>query len=173
MYYYTYEPTLGEKIKDFFYLLGEVFISTHTIGLEMMREQSLFSMIFGILLTLIILACDAFFVFLFYLLIRSIWIKIRTKKTICHSVKAKIIGKNYRSAHTTMTPVSAGKVTVMSPTHHPEQFNVTVQYKDMSETFDDEDLYNSCKKNDSISLILIEKFDKKGKLIEATLDLPE
>lgn len=43
----------------------------------------------------------------------------------------------------------------------------------MTERFNDEDLFNQYKEGDAIPLILIEKFDKKGKVIERILELPE
>ena len=55
----------------------------------------------------------------------------------------------------------------------PEEYLVTIKYKDISKTFDNKRLYESVKEGDSIRVILYKKYDEDGKLIKQTLQLPE
>ena len=88
------------------------------------------------------------------------------------SVTATITDKEYKKTYTTMMHITTGKTTTLIPQIYPEKFLVTVEYQNLTETFDDEDLYNSVDCGDSIEIILYKTFNKKGKLLDESLKLP-
>ena len=88
------------------------------------------------------------------------------------SVTATITDKEYKKTSTTMMHITTGKTTTLIPQIHPEKFFVTVEYKDLTETFDDEELYNSVECGDSIDITLYKTFNKKGELLDESLKLP-
>ena len=88
------------------------------------------------------------------------------------SVTATITDKEHKKTYTTMMHITTGKTTTLIPQTHPEKFLVTVEYQNLTETFDDEDLYNSVDCGDSIEIILYKTFNKKGKLLDESLKLP-
>lgn len=59
------------------------------------------------------------------------------------------------------------------PQVFPEEYSVTISYEDISETFDDQDLYESVEKGDKIKMILCKYYDEDGNLIKQTLQIPE
>ncbi len=59
------------------------------------------------------------------------------------------------------------------PHHHPAEFLIYVEYNEITETFDNEQIFKQYKKGDSIPLILIENIDKNGMPIKQKLELPE
>lgn len=55
----------------------------------------------------------------------------------------------------------------------PAEYLVTISYEDISETFDDQTLYESVKEGDTIQMILCKDYDEDGNLIKQTLQFPE
>ena len=88
-------------------------------------------------------------------------------------VTAKVVEKNYRGAYTTYIPIKVGKVTTMSPQHHPERYEITVEYEDITETFDSEEWYNLVEEGEEIEVILYLGYDKDGELLKKDLFLIE
>lgn len=124
--------------------------------------------ILGLGLVILLLALYIFIIYGIYVLIRRISIMIRTKKVKYYNVVGKVVDKEYISGYTSFT--MSGRVVV--PSYHPEEYNVYVQYKDVSEVFDDKKLFNRYKVNSKIPLVLIRKLDNKNKIIEQILRLP-
>ena len=169
---------------NFFAFLIELFIQFHTMGFEMLGElgwqyrfyglgyviMNLFLALLSIVLALLV---DAFILNGIYCLIRRIWITIKTKEIKYYNVSGIVIDKIYHPARTTNTTVSTGKTIISVPQHHSEQYIVRVNYQDITEDFYNESLYKRINVNDNISLVLIHKLDRKNKIIEATLELPE
>ena len=81
----------------------------------------------------------------------------------------------YKSSYTTFITIynSQTKSTTLIPIIHPEQYFVTITYKDISETFDSKSLYLSVKEEDKINMILINYYDGEDNLVKQTLKLPE
>lgn len=90
-------------------------------------------------------------------------------------VSATVSEKLYKSSYTTFITIynSQTKSTTPIPIIHPEQYFVTITYKDISETFDSKSLYLSVKEEDKINMILINYYDGKDNLVKQTLKLPE
>ena len=84
-------------------------------------------------------------------------------------VTAVVLEKEHRASYTTYTPMRVGKVTTMMPQVHPEKHYVTVQFEDMTETFEDEDLYERVKKGDKIEIYLYRGYDENGVLVRKEL----
>ena len=103
--------------------------------------------------------------------------------TVCQSIKsqkkfevsATVSEKLYKSSYTTFITIynSQTKSTTLIPIIHPEQYFVTITYKDISETFDSKSLYLSVKEEDKINMILINYYDGEDNLVKQTLKLPE
>jgi len=54
-----------------------------------------------------------------------------------------------------------------------EEYNVYVEYDGLEEVFDNKKLYQKTKKNQKIALLLVERIDRRGRVIKRTLELPE
>lgn len=88
-------------------------------------------------------------------------------------VDATVTELDYRAPYSTMVPVRVGKITTMRAQPHPAHYYVTITYKNESETFDDESLYNKVSKGDTIKMELYKCYDENDELIYQTLSLPE
>ena len=86
-------------------------------------------------------------------------------------VTAVVVDKDYRASYTTYSYVKVGKVTNMIPNVHTERHYVTVEYEDMTETFEDEELYDSVKEGESITVYLYRGYDENGELVRKELKL--
>ena len=89
------------------------------------------------------------------------------------NVNATVTDMQYKGLYITMIPMSNGKSINYLPQTHPARYLVTITYKDVSETFDDKNLYESVKEGDTIQMILYRGYDKDDNLIKQTLQLPE
>lgn len=96
---------------------------------------------------------------------------IEKEKTI--DVNATVTDKRYRSSYVTMTHMRIGKTTTLVPQPHPERYLVTISYENVSETFDDKDLYENVEVKDTIQMVLYKGYDRDDNLIEQKLQLPE
>mgnify|MGYP000516744321 FL=1 len=72
-----------------------------------------------------------------------------------------------------MMPISNGKTTTLIPQTHPARYLVTISYEDVSETFNDRNLYENVKEGDTIQMVLYKGYDKDDNLIKQTLQFPE
>lgn len=86
-------------------------------------------------------------------------------------VTAKVVEKYYRAAYTTYIPIRVGKVTTMSPQRHSARYEITVEYEDITETFNDEEWYNLVEEGEEIEVILYRGYDKDGELLKKELFL--
>lgn len=86
-------------------------------------------------------------------------------------VTVVVVEKDYRASYTTYTYVKVGQVTNMIPNRHPEKHYVTVEFEDMTETFEDEDLYDRVKEGESITVFLYRGYDENGVLVRKELRL--
>lgn len=88
-------------------------------------------------------------------------------------VNATVTDIQYRSSYVTMTPIFNGKTTTIIPQTHPACYLVTISYEDVSETFNDRNLYENVKEGDTIQMVLYKGYDKDDNLIKQTLQFPE
>ena len=116
---------------------------------------------FIILLTAIIL----------FVVFASYCIKIEKEEKI--EVSATVVDMQYEDSYMILTPIIYGKITTFVPRTYPERYLVTISYDDVSETFDDKELYENVKIGDIIQMILYKGYNKKGTLIKQTLQFPE
>lgn len=168
------------KATNFFGILWGLFIFIHKIGFDMIKEAildyqhygigiTILCVILGILFEVSVFILDILVIWEICKLIQRISIIIRIKNINYHPVIGIVTEKKHKNAYTTCT--YTGKI--MVPMYHPEEHNIYVQYAEVKEVFDNEDLFNQYEKEDNISLILVEKLDKNNKVIERTLELPE
>ena len=94
----------------------------------------------------------------------------REEKT---TVTATVTEVQYRSAYVTPRVIYTGKSTITTTQVHPSRHLVTITYEDLSETFNNSDLYEKVEEGQSIQMILYKGYDKDDKLIEEKLMLPE
>lgn len=87
-------------------------------------------------------------------------------------ITATVSSVEFVESHTKRTPIIVGKITTMTSQTIPEQYLVTVSYKDVVETFDNEELYNTVSAGDEIQIILKQTFNKDNVLVKTELSLP-
>lgn len=79
-----------------------------------------------------------------------------TEYELVGQVSAEVVDKAYKSATTTviMMPVEAGKSIVMIPCtiRHPVKYLVKLQYKDLTITVNDKELYDSVEIGDIVKV---------------------
>lgn len=101
--------------------------------------------------------------------------------TGCHTIEkeekidvnATVTDMQYQSSYVTMMPIYNGKTTTLIPQSHPASYLVTISYEDVSETFNDRNLYENVKEGDTIQMVLYNGYDKDDNLIKQTLQFPE
>lgn len=93
----------------------------------------------------------------------KIYIKIITSQIITKKVIGKVIRKEYIPER-----ILIGRVRLILP----EEYNIHVSYENYEEVINNKDLFNKVEANYSINLNLTKKISKKGKIIEAKLQLP-
>lgn len=86
-------------------------------------------------------------------------------------VTAEVIEMEYKRSYTTYIPLRVGKTTVMSPQYHSAKHYVTIRFEDITETFDDEELYDRVKEGDQITAYFYRGYDKAGELVRTKLKL--
>lgn len=59
------------------------------------------------------------------------------------------------------------------PQSLPAEYLVTISYEDISQTFNNQTLYESVNEGDTIQMILCKEYDEAGNLIRQTLQFPE
>ena len=88
-------------------------------------------------------------------------------------VNATVTDMQYHGSYVTMISIFNGKTTTLIPQTHPARYLVTISYEDVSETFDDKNLYENVKEGDTIQMVLYKGYDKDNNLIKQTLQFPE
>lgn len=168
------------KVADVFVILGEFFIEIHKMGIDMIMEgknqisydlvESLIDMVSGVILIVLLLVVDLSIIYGIWSLFCRISIWIRTGEIKRYPVTGKVTDKEYEedTGYVYNTILNC-----MMLSYSSEEYNISVEYKEIEEIFDDEDLFNQYEEGDSISLILVQKLNKKGEIIEETLELPE
>lgn len=160
--------------------LFELFIYFHTEGFCIISESALtyryiglgyavLEILLGLFMLGVALVMDILIIYGTYALIHRISIIVRTKEINSYRVTGTVTDKKHEDAYTTYT--WTGKAIMQI--RHNEKYNVYVKYYEVTEVFDDEDLFEQYEKNDPIPLILVKKLDKNDTVIEQTLELPE
>ena len=168
---------LFAKIGDF---LKFLFVWLHTSGFEMIgwaiedyrrndMIEAILQIICGIAIILCALAIDLLAIYGIYRLVRRISIILKTKEVKRYNVTGIIKSKDYQSSY--ISSVYTGKM--LLPVYHDEEYNVCVEYDGVTEVFNSKRMFEQYERDDSISLILVEKLGKNDIIIERTLELPE
>ena len=92
--------------------------------------------------------------------------KVVEEETI--NVTVTVVDKHHRNSFTTFYYI--GKT--MVPQVHPEEFEVTVEYEDIVQTFDDEALYNHVSEGDKVKIFLRNGYNEDHELVTRKLLLP-
>ncbi|MBQ6860100.1 MAG: hypothetical protein IJO08_00460 [Clostridia bacterium] len=116
---------------------------------------------------LLITVVVALLIFLVFALCRCS----RVEKEEETKVTAKVVEKEYRAAYSSYIPMRVGKVTTVTMQRHPEKYYITVQYEDITETFDDEEWYNLVEEGEAIDVILYRGYSREGELLKKELFL--
>ncbi len=88
-------------------------------------------------------------------------------------VIATVTDMQYRSSYQTTIPIYNGKTTTFISQTHPARYLVTISYEDVSETFNNRNLYENVKEGDTIQMVLYRGYDKDNNLIKQALQFPE
>ena len=138
-------------IIEFFKSLICVYFEMHKVIVESIMDSfyrqsdlgwAIVQLILWIVILIFLLILDALIGFGVYALIRRIVITCRTKKVRHRKVYGIVTGKDYKEDYVTYTYIGKS----MIPVFYPEEYNVEVQYKEMEESFNDEELFNNTKK---------------------------
>ena len=87
-------------------------------------------------------------------------------------VEATVIDREYHEGYTTVIPIWNGKFFMFVPVENPEEYLVTIVYEDVSQTFDDSDLYHRVKEGDTIQMELYICY-LDDEIVEKKLQFPE
>ena len=109
------------------------------------------------------------FSFLFFIIMRRVSIVLRTKEIRKEPVAGVVTGKLYVEEHTTYIWTKAATI----PLVHSEEYNVSLSYNGITKVIDNKEVFAQYEDGQEIPLILKEKLSRKGRIIEATLELPE
>lgn len=96
----------------------------------------------------------------------------RTEKIECHNVIGEVVNKVYaeKIEFIRFEPECMG---VAINVYYPREYIVYVKYAKEENYFDDEELFNKYEIGDKIPLVLVMKYDKRGKVLDIALELPE
>ena len=89
------------------------------------------------------------------------------------NVDATVTDTQYQSMHTILIPIFNGKSITYIPQVHPAKYIVIISYGDISETFNDMDLYERVKVGDTIQMELHKYYDKDDALVCEKLKFPK
>ena len=89
------------------------------------------------------------------------------------NVVGVVTSKEYHPAYTTFMHIHTGKISHLQPQHHPAQYLVTIEYEDISTTFNNKELYATIDTKQKIDVLLWKGYNKKHELIKTKLLLPE
>lgn len=117
--------------------------------------RAIIAMICAIILMLLAIFIDFCILYGICLLVQSICIAIRTKKINRCRVTGTVTEK------------------ILQITNGFTEYNLYVSYNGVERKFDRKDLFNKHKIGDTISVELVERLDKKNKIIKRTLELLE
>ena len=109
------------------------------------------------------------FSFCFFVTIRRISIVLRTKEIRKEPVTGKVTGKLYVKEHTTYIWTKNASI----PLVHAEEYWVNLSYNGITKVIENKEIFAQYEEGQEIPLVLIKKLSRKGKTLEATLELPE
>ncbi len=125
----------------------------------------------GIVNILILLFLEFLVIYGIYTLFHWLAIVIRTKEIREKIVEGVVTEKEHEKEHYNVTYNVVFKMPMS--TYTAEEYNVYVEYDGIEEVFDNKKLYKKTKKNKKIDLLLVERIDRRGRVIKRTLELPE
>ena len=87
-------------------------------------------------------------------------------------VEAIVTSKNYKEEHTFYRQIHVGDTWMSLPQTNKEKHLVTVEYSNITETFDSELLYNSVEEGEAVNIILFTAYNSKEEIVRQELRLP-
>ncbi len=108
-----------------------------------------------------------FLVFLVFLLVNAIKEESDIKTINEESVMAVIAKKEHIKSSTNVIIVNRMPILLTIP----EEYNVYLEYGEVSTIVDDEELFTQVKAHDNVSACLKTRFDKKGRIVKQWLEL--
>ncbi|PLS18827.1 hypothetical protein CVD28_00045 [Bacillus sp. M6-12] len=87
------------------------------------------------------------------------------------TVTATVLEKEYDAPKTTYKTVKENGKNVKKKKTKPEEYEVTLQYKDIVTEFEDKDLYNKVNEGGKVKVLYKEGYDKNGKLVTSYIEL--
>lgn len=170
------------NIGDFLWDTWEAVVYIHKEAFEMVVNfpiccendgvgSAIFEAFLGIILALCLLSLDFFVIYVIYTLFHWLVIVIRTKEIREKIVEGVVTEKEHEKEHWNVTYNVALKIPIK--TYTDEEYNVYVEYDGLEAVFDNKKLYKRTKKNKKIDLLLVERIDRRGRVIKRTLELPE
>lgn len=88
-----------------------------------------------------------------------------------NKVDAVVIEKDYDEAKITYKTVTKNGKTTKKAVREPEEYEVTIKYKDIEKEIEDEDLYNRVEVGDTLLVIYEQGLNKEGKVITESIEL--
>lgn len=170
------------SIWDFLWDTWDVVVHIHKEAFEMVVNFPIFcenngvgSAIFEAFLIIIwalcLLSFDFFVIYEIYTLFHWLVIVIRTKEIREKMVEGVVTEKEHQKEHFKVIYNVALNMPIT--TYTDEEYNVYVEYDGLEAVFDNKKLYKRTKKNKKIDLLLVERIDRRGRVIKRTLELPE
>ena len=176
------------NIGDFLWFTWEAVIYSHKEAFEMVVNfpycenngvgSAIFDAFLGIIMALYLLSIDFFVIYGIYTLFHWLvtlfhWlvIVIRTKEIREKIVEGVVTEKEHEKEHCDVMYNVALNIPITIDTD--EKYHVYVKYDGLEAVFDNKKLYKGTKKNQKIDLLLVERIDRRGRVIKRTLELPE
>lgn len=138
-------------------------------GLGYAISQVLLGIFLLIIIVITIIVIFLAVIYCIHSLICEIVITVRTKQTKYFKVFGIVTKKEASAAFYVLSKIGD----IYSPIFFPAKYEVYIKYKNIVSCFDDPALFFKVEKGDRISLILVKRYDKKGKIIKKSLELPE
>ena len=151
-----------------------MYVCFHVMGISLILEiinGKFLYMIVGILFSAVIILLDECIVCFVHWTYDNLSVKFRTKETKYYRVTGRIY--NIKSNQCANSKYAFNGENLIVSKLLPKQTNIYIEYQDLTKIIDAQYLTKQYERGDSISLILVKKFDKDNKIISRTLELPE
>ena len=156
----------------------EIIIRMHMWGVERVLDaieyQEVYGglrffliIILGVMMLVLVLMLDVGMIAIVYLIIKAILISVLSDRTLKDPVVGFVTEKEYKEAEFKYD------IAIKNFRTFPEKFYITVRYGDTNGIFNKKEIFEMYEVDEEIPLIFVRKLDKKGKVLEKRLELPE
>ncbi|MBE5822360.1 MAG: hypothetical protein E7311_07245 [Clostridiales bacterium] len=133
------------------------------IDLLFFRNSVPINIFLSIILWIVLLICFYFFIIFIRHISYRIYLKIFTSQITTQQVVGKVVRKDY---------IPKRFMYGRTPLLLPEEYNVHVVFENYKDIINNKNIFNKTKLENEITLKLIKRISKKGKVLEASLKLP-